>query len=286
MHVLDTSTPKGRFLGGGAALVALLLIGTSAYALFGLGRERRHAQELSASNQALNDSLRQLRSELQSMSDRLNSLSIEASVEAPAAAAAPAPRVAAQPKPRATVARTAVRGSVADPRWQQMQTRLTDQQKEIADTREELDRARQDLEGKVNSARDDLSGSIARNHDELSALQKRGQRNYYEFQLDKSKQFQKVGPLSLSVRKVNFKRKYYDLVMMVDDRQLEKKHINLYEPVLLTLTDRPQPIEMVVNEINGSQIKGYVSEPKFKSSELSSTASPAGATKDEELQRR
>lgn len=165
-----------------------------------------------------------------------------------------------------------------------MQARLTDQQKEIANTRQELDHARQDLETKLSSARDDLSGSIARNHDELTALEKRGQRNYYEFRLDKSKQFQKVGPLSLSVRKVNLKHKYYDLAMMVDDRQLEKKHVNLYEPLMLSLADRPQPIELVVNEINGNEVKGYVSEPKFKSSELASAGAPANDPKV--LQRR
>lgn len=283
MQVVDTSTPRGRVLGGGAALLALLLIGTSAYALIGMGREQRHAQQLTASNQVLNESLRQLRSELQAMSDRLSKLA----AEPPPAASAPESRVVTQPRPRASAARTAVRVGVADPRWQQMQTRLSEQQKEIANTRQELDHARQDLEGKLNSTRDDLSGSIARNHDELAALEKRGQRNYYEFQLDKSKQFHQVGPLSLSVRKVDFKHKHYDLVMIVDDRQLEKKQINLYEPVLLTLTDRPQPIEMVVNEINANQIKGYVSAPKFKSSELANAASTVGSANDAKgLQRR
>lgn len=270
-------------MGGGAALLALLLIGTSAYALLGMQRERRHAEQLTASNQVLNESLRQLRSELQTMSDKLNKLA----AEPPPAAPAPEPRVVHPPRQRASAARTAVRVGVADPRWQQMQTRLAEQQKEIATTRLELDQARQDLEGKLSSTRDDLSGSIARNHDELAALEKRGQRNYYEFQLDKSKQFHQVGPLSLSVRKVDLKHKHYDLVMIVDDRQLEKKQINLYEPVLLTLTDRPQPIEMVVNEINAGQIKGYVSAPKFKNSELANAANTVGSANDARgLQRR
>ena len=280
MQVLDTNSARGRVLGGGLALLMLILMGTSVYALVGMGRERRHAQELTVSNQTLNNSMGQLRSELQSKSERLSSLATRPPAAAPAAAA----RVTAQPRPHAAVARGVVPRAPADPRWQQMQARLTDQQKEIANTRQELDHARQDLETKLSSARDDLSGSIARNHDELTALEKRGQRNYYEFRLDKSKQFQKVGPLSLSVRKVNLKHKYYDLAMMVDDRQLEKKHVNLYEPLMLSLADRPQPIELVVNEINGNEVKGYVSEPKFKSSELASAGAPANDPKV--LQRR
>jgi hypothetical protein len=281
MQALYTSGSRSRYLG--TALLALLLIGIAAYALVGLDRERRHTQQLAASNQFLNDSLHQMRSELQLMTERLNSLP----AQPPPAAPAPARTVVVQPSTRVAAARPAARTRVADPRWQQMQTRLTDQQKEIADTRQDLDRARQDLEDKMNSTRDDLSGSIARNHDELTALAKHGQRNYFEFQLDKSKQFHQVGPLSISVRKVDFKRKYYDLVMIVDDRQLEKKHVNLYEPVLLTLSDRPQPIEMVVNQIDRDQIKGYVSESKFKNSELTGTAGTVGAASDAKgLQRR
>ena len=281
MQVLDTSSARGIVLGGGVAFLMLLLMGTSVYALVGLGRERHHARDLTASNQALNDSLRQLRSDLQSMSERLRSLSVTPAPAAPAQTA----RIAAPPKRLDAVTRGVVRRAPTDPRWQQMQARLTDQEKEIATTRLDLDHARQDLEAKVNSARDDLAGSIARNHDELIALEKRGQSNYYEFQLDKSKQFHKVGPLSLSVRKVNFKHKYYDVAMIVDDRQLEKKHVNLYEPLLLTLADRPQPIELVVNDINNNEVKGYVSEPKYKSSELAS-AGPTAKPDAKELQRR
>ncbi len=43
---------------------------------------------------------------------------------------------------------------------------------------------------------------------------------------------------------------------MVDDQQLEKKHLNLYEPMMLSTSDRPQPIELVVNEIHDNVVKG------------------------------
>jgi len=59
--------------------------------------------------------------------------------------------------------------------------------------------------------------------------------------------FHAEGPIRLSLRKVNAKEGYYDLVLVVGDRQLEKKHVNLYEPLMFTLSDRPQPVELVVN---------------------------------------
>ncbi len=106
-------------------------------------------------------------------------------------------------------------------------------------------------------------------------LQKRGERNYYEFHLDKSKTFQRVGPVSVSLRKVNLKHKNYNLALMVDDNQLDKKNVNLFEPVWITLPDRPQPVELVVNQVGKDQITGYVSEPKYRKSELSASAAPA-----------
>jgi hypothetical protein len=49
--------------------------------------------------------------------------------------------------------------------------------------------------------------------------------------------------------------------------------VNLYEPLMFTLADRPQSVELVVNQINKNQVKGYVSEPKYKKSELAEASS-------------
>ena len=89
--------------------------------------------------------------------------------------------------------RTVARATV-DPRFRQMQARLADQEKQLSSTREDLSKTRDDLQGKLDSTRDELSGSLAstkdelngsigRTHDDVVALQKRGERNYYEFQL-------------------------------------------------------------------------------------------------------
>jgi len=190
---------------------------------------------------------------------------------------------------RATTRRLASRRKPADdPRFNQMQQQLSDQQKQLASTREDVEKTRNDLDGKLNSTRadldgrltstrDELNGSIARTHEQLVALEKRGERKYYEFQLDKSKNFQRVGPISLSLRKVNYKHKSFNLTMMIDDFKLDKKNVNLYEPVWITLTDRPQPVELVVNKVSKDQVTGYLSEPKYKKSELSASAAASVA---------
>ena len=258
------TTPSNR---GFRALIAVLICVTAGMGIWYLVNQRQQIQELGTTNQALKASLSHVQTELQSVTEKLNE---KANPPRPA----PEPAAAVSQRPRVMKARTAAGKRPADdPRWNQIQSKLSDQEKRIAGTREDLDKTRGDLQGKLDSAHDELSGSIARTHDELVALQKRGERNYYEFQIDRSKQYQRVGSVRLSLRKVNFKRKSYDLAMMVDDNQLQKKNVNLYEPVWINLTDQQQPLELVVNEISKNQIKGYLSESKYKKSELNQTAS-------------
>src|SRR5215831_8665516 len=71
---------------------------------------------------------------------------------------------------------------------------------------------RTDLETSLSSTKDELNGSIAKTHEELVVLQKRGERNYFEFDLNKSKQFQRLGPLMLSLRRTDAKHMNYDLM--------------------------------------------------------------------------
>jgi hypothetical protein len=63
----------------------------------------------------------------------------------------------------------------------------------------------------------------------------------------------------------------------VNDSEVSKKHVNLYEPVLFYPEGYSQPLQLVINSIGKDAARGYVSEPKYKSSELAtSTSSSAG----------
>jgi hypothetical protein len=74
------------------------------------------------------------------------------------------------------------------------------------------------------------------------------------------------------LRKADTKHKRFDMNLFVDDNQLEKKGVNLYETIWINTGDHPQPMELVVNQITKDHIQGYLSEPKYKKSELSQTA--------------
>ena len=246
-------------------LVIIALVCGTGVGLAYLSRERRQLSDLATANQNLNAALDRTQTQLRTLTERLNE-------RATVTPARPRP-VAASVRTGAARSRTAPQAAF-DPRVNQLQSQVAEQQKQIDSSREDLSKTRDDLENRVNSTHDELSGSIARTHDELVELQKRGERNYYEFKLDKAKDFQRVGPFSVSLRKVNFKRKSYDLAMIVDDNQLQKKSVNLYEPVWIRVGDQPQPAELVVNQIAKNQIQGYISEPKYKQS-ASSEKNPA-----------
>ncbi len=105
-------------------------------------------------------------------------------------------------------------------------------------------------------------------------LRRRGERDYFEFDILKSKTFQRVGPLNVALRKADVKRKRFNLEMIVDDNKLEKKNVNLYEPIYITSPEWAQPLELVVNRVSKDRVSGYVSAPKYKKSELASGARP------------
>ncbi len=233
--------------------------------IIGLGyglRERERSRELANSQQAISDRMSQLQNQLQEMTDRVSNLAT-AQQAAKERAAAPAPTR----KP--AVARAAVaRREPDDPRWKKVEGQLSENADKIASTQQQVERTREDLEGNLNSTRNDLNGSIARTHEELVALQRQGERDFQEFKLTKSREFRRVGPLSLALRKADTKHKRFDLELLVDDIKLQKKNVNLYEPFYITMSDRPRPIEVVVNRINRDQVEGYLSLPKYKRSEL------------------
>jgi hypothetical protein len=148
---------------------------------------------------------------------------------------------------------------------------LTEQQRQLKETQDLVAKNQRELEWSLNSRRDELNGSIAKTHEEVVALAKRGERSYFEFDLAKSKEFQRFGPLPLSLRKADPKHNSFDMAMIVDDNPLMKKKVNLYEPIWIHRENQPQPVLVVVNRITKDFVHGYVSAPKYKPSELAST---------------
>ena len=217
--------------------------------------------QLTSQNQEMTSAMNEMHSQVDTLSAKLNDVSTQAA----AAVTALQQQATTQNGGKGVSAK---QRAASSRKLKQLQAALTDQQKELKDTQDLVTKNRTDLEGALSSTKDELNGSIATTHEELVGLQKRGERNYFEFDIKKSKSFQREGPLSLSLRKADTKNKNYDIAMVVDDNQLTKKKINLYEPVWIHRTDDPQPVQIVVNKIGKDSIHGYVSAPKYRNSEL------------------
>src|SRR5215469_1586563 len=157
--------------------------------------EHHNAQDMAAQNAAVTAQLNVTHAQLDTLTTKVNALAAASQAQA-AAPATPAPAPVNAAKSHAT----AHRPSGQDLRFKKMQSQLDAQGKAIEDARTDL-----------ASTRTELTGSIAKTHDELVVLEKKGQRNYYEFDLQKSKQFKRTGPMSLSLRKANEKHQYADM---------------------------------------------------------------------------
>jgi len=231
------------------------------------------ARQFAATQQTTNAALSEMQKQMKEMSGQMSAIT---SVQRQPVAEV---EVRTKPARRSVEAAAAERPRPVggDPRIGSLEGRLAEQAGRIEGTQRMVEETRKDLEGKLASTKDELNTSIARTHEEVVALRKRGERDYFEFKLMKSKDFRPVGPVSLSLRKADTKRQRYNMELYVDDFKLQKKDINLYEPVYFTVQDRPQPLELVVNHISKDRVEGYVSMPKYKTSELA--ADTTGRTK-------
>lgn len=249
MQETSASSTSVSRLGIALPAVSILVIAVAAYAFHERSVTKRLAEQNSCVTSALNATL-----------DKVSALS--ARVDALTAEKAEKPSAPVYQKPMKAAAS---RHRIEDPRWKKMQGQLDDQEKRIDSTRQD-----------IASARTELTSSIATTHDELILLEKKGERSYFEFDIDRSGQFSRQGSVGVRLTKANTKHEYADLELLVDDFKVSKKHVNIYEPVTFYSADSKMPVELVINTISKNHIHGYVSAPKYKGSDLEAMANSSG----------
>ncbi len=150
---------------------------------------------------------------------------------------------------------TEVSGEVAG-----VKTEVGSVRSDVASTRTDLEATKSKLERAIG----DLgvqSGLIAHTRDDLEELKHRGDRNYYEFTLDKKKRTP-VSTVSLQLKKTDPKRGKFTLNVIADDRNIEKKDRNVNEPMQFYTGRDRMLYELVVWTVDRDRIKGYLSTPK------------------------
>ncbi len=156
-------------------------------------------------------------------------------------------------------------------------TDVTGAKKDIEATRTDLEATKSKLD-RATGDMGVMSGLIAHNHDDLEELRRRGDRNYYEFTIQKSKTPQRVGPVQISLNKTDQKKSKYTMTVLADDRSIEKKDKTSGEPVQFYVkgASKQAPYEIVVFDVAKNQISGYLATPKEGGS-AAATPTPAPA---------
>jgi chromosome segregation ATPase len=116
------------------------------------------------------------------------------------------------------------------------------------------------------------SDRIATNKKEFQALRAMGERNYFEFKLERGEDNVKVADIRMSLKKADTKRGKFTVELVTADRRFQRKDRNANEPIQFYVNKTRQPHELVVNElyelvvndIHKDSIAGYLSTPKIQ----------------------
>lgn len=131
---------------------------------------------------------------------------------------------------------------------------------DVHGVRTDLDATREDL---ANSKKD-INALIAHNSTELAELRRRGERDYTEFDIKKTKDFARVADILVQLKKTDVKKQKFDVVLNADDSAILKKDRTANEPVTFLVGRDRLRYEFVVNYVDKDRIRGYISSPKDK----------------------
>lgn len=151
----------------------------------------------------------------------------------------------------------------------QTNTRLDGVNLDVQNTKGQLNDTVANLK-KATGELDNHESLIATNGKELQALKDLGSRNYFEFTVNKSKQFTRVSDVQIALRKVDVKRNRFTISLLVDDKTVEKRDRTINEPIQFYTSKAKQPYEIVVNSTKKDTIVGYLATPKVQTGRTAS----------------
>lgn len=125
----------------------------------------------------------------------------------------------------------------------------------------------------IQMARSEMGTLIARNHDEIDQLRRTGQRDYFEFTVQRKSGATKVGSIQLVLKDTNPRKNQYTMNVLADDNSFEKKNRSVNEPIFFYTGGSRSALELVVNKVTKTSATGYVSMPKGVTTATASNAS-------------
>jgi hypothetical protein len=142
---------------------------------------------------------------------------------------------------------------------------------DVAGVKSDLDATKNNLQ----MARSEMGTLIARNHDEIDQLRRMGQRDYYEFTVQRKAGPQRVGSIQVELRDTNTKKNQFTINVLADDKNFEKKNRSVNEPIFFYTGGTRAALELVINKVTKNDATGYLSIPKSAGS-VSASATGTG----------
>jgi hypothetical protein len=241
---------------------AVIYVIASLYLIYGLKTRivalEQKQQDLEASEADLGDRLNAsstaFKQELASATGQTEQQIAARTAELEKAQKASAARLAAEQRQQGQQL-AAVNGEVSNVKTD-VGTAKTDIQKtqaDLATTNTKLEQTMSDMRA--------ANGLIAHNSSELEVLKHKGDRNYYDFTLQKGARTP-VSTVSLQLKKVDTKKSRFTLNVIADDRTIEKKDRTVNEPLQFYTGRDHMLYEVVVFNADKNSVTGYLSTPK------------------------
>lgn len=136
---------------------------------------------------------------------------------------------------------------------------------DVAKLGTDVNGVRTDLDATNNTlqmAKSEMGTLIARNHDEIDQLRRMGQRDYFEFTVNRKGGAQHVGSVQVELKDTNTKKNQYTINVLADDKNFEKKNRSVNEPIFFYTGGSRQALELVINKVTKTSATGYLSIPK------------------------
>lgn len=265
-------------IAAGAIVASLAANGYLMYQIHDMKAESAHNQEIiqneidtvkensTVMTAAQRKHLEDLKEELDNRSRQLSQAASQAKREALTYADEQKKELEAEQQKTAQQLSTSI--SDVNQKAESVNARVSDVNNDVAGVKTDLASTKTDLsqtKSNLQKVTGDLSGTnslVATNGKEIEELRRRGERNIIEFTLKKQKNLQKVGDIQLLLEKADMKKNKFNLIVMADDKRVEKKDRNINEPLQFYVSK--SLYEVVVNTVGKDTISGYLSTPKYQ----------------------
>jgi hypothetical protein len=245
--------------------LAVIYVGASLYFMYSL---KTRLDALDQKQMALNDAQQQLVQRLHSTSNQFKEANEALSSQVGMTKQELAKRAAElERQQKQSAAQLSSEQKQQGQQLAAVNTEVSGVKTDLGGTKTEVQKTQADLAAtnqKLEKTIGDLgvqSGLIAHNAGELETLKHKGDRNYYDFTLQKGKK-SPVSTVSLELKKVDPKKSRFTMNVIADDRTIEKKDRTIGEPMQF-YTGRDRLLyEVVVFSETKNSITGYLATPK------------------------